>query len=214
MIASVTTDSPATKALTAPLTTTLALAAASWLVAVLLMAGMDMGPATRLGSFWSFVAMWVVMMAAMMLPGTAPAVARRADTAGARAAARFTAGYLAVWVVAGAAVFALDRPHGTGVAGVMAAAGGVYELTPLKRRCRGQCVVSGRTGSGVAVGLCCTGSSVGLMAILLAVGVMNVGWMAVITVVVLAQKVLPAKPTVDVPLTLAIVGFAILMLWR
>jgi hypothetical protein len=35
------------------------------------MNGMDMGVATRLGSFASFVALRVPMMAAMMLPGAA-----------------------------------------------------------------------------------------------------------------------------------------------
>ena len=44
------------------------LAAASWVVAVHRMDGMDMGVATELGSFAFFVAAWVPMMAAMMLP--------------------------------------------------------------------------------------------------------------------------------------------------
>ena len=55
---------------------TLALAAASWVVAVEEMRGMDMGVATELGSLTFFAAVWVPMMAAMMLPGAAPAVSR------------------------------------------------------------------------------------------------------------------------------------------
>ncbi len=43
----------------AALTATLGLAAASWVVAVRQMNGMDMGVATRLGSFAFFVALWV-----------------------------------------------------------------------------------------------------------------------------------------------------------
>ena len=66
-----------TAATAAALTATLGLAAASWVVAVSQMNGMDMGVATRLGSFAFFVALWVWMMAAMMLPGAAPAVLRR-----------------------------------------------------------------------------------------------------------------------------------------
>ena len=58
-----------TAALAAALTATLGLAAAFWGIAVWQMHGMDMGVATRLGSFASFIAVWVVMMAAMMLPG-------------------------------------------------------------------------------------------------------------------------------------------------
>src|SRR6266700_3744888 len=64
------------------LTATLGLAAASWGIAVWQMHGMDMGVATRLGSFASFIAVWMVMMAAMMLPGAAPAVARHARVSG------------------------------------------------------------------------------------------------------------------------------------
>jgi predicted metal-binding membrane protein len=52
---------------------TLGLAAACWVVAVRQMSGMDMGVATRLGSLGFFVTVWVVMMAAMMLPGAAQA---------------------------------------------------------------------------------------------------------------------------------------------
>jgi hypothetical protein len=57
-----------TAATAAALTATLGLAAASWVVAVRQMNGMDMGVATGLGSFAFFVALWVSMMAAMMLP--------------------------------------------------------------------------------------------------------------------------------------------------
>jgi hypothetical protein len=52
----------------AALTATLGLAAASWVVAVRQMNGMEMGVATQLGSFAVFFALWV-SMAAMMLPG-------------------------------------------------------------------------------------------------------------------------------------------------
>ena len=48
-----------TAATAAVLTATLGLAAASWVVAVRLMNGMDMGVATTLGSFTFFVVLWV-----------------------------------------------------------------------------------------------------------------------------------------------------------
>jgi len=66
----------------AALTATLGLAAASWGIAVWQMHGMDMGAATRLGSFEFFIAVWVAMMAAMMLPGAAPAVLRLTQGSG------------------------------------------------------------------------------------------------------------------------------------
>jgi predicted metal-binding membrane protein len=192
----------------AAVATTIGLAAASWVVAIRQMHGMDMGVATRLGSFVPFIAVWVVMMAAMMLPGAAPAVLRRAQASGrVRAVPVFIGSYLATWAVVGGAVYALYRPHGSMAAGAVTVAAGLYELTPLKRHFRGRCRDSVRSGFGF--GLCCVGSSVGLMVMLVALGVMSVTWMSVIAVLVLAQKLLPARAAVDVPLALAIIGFGI-----
>jgi predicted metal-binding membrane protein len=194
-----------TAAMAAALAATAGLAAAFWVIAVRQMQGMDMGVATRLGSFASFTAVWVVMMAAMMLPGAAPAVLRRAQASdGVRAVPLFIGSYLAVWALAGPAVYALYRPHGPVAAGAVTVAAGVYELTPLKRHFRRRCRDSVR--SGFQFGLCCAGSSIGLMLILLALGVMSVTWMAVIAVIVFAQKLLPARAAIDVPLALAIAG--------
>ena len=194
-----------TAAMAAALAATAGLAAAFWVIAVRQMQGMDMGLATRLGSFASFTAVWVVMMAAMMLPGAAPAVLRRAQASdGVRAVPLFIGSYLAVWALAGTAVYALYRPHGPVAAGAVTVAAGVYELTPLKRHFRQRCRDSVR--SGFQFGLCCAGSSIGLMLILLALGVMSVTWMAVIAVIVFAQKLLPARAAIDVPLALAIAG--------
>jgi predicted metal-binding membrane protein len=192
------------------LTATLGLAAAAWVVAVRQMNGMDMGVATRLGSFAFFVAVWVSMMAAMMLPGAAPAVLRRARASGrVRAVPLFVGSYLAVWTLVGFAVYALYRPHGSLAAGAIAIAAGLYEFTPLKQHFRRRCRESVR--SGFEFGLYCVGSSIGLMLILVALSVMSVAWMSVIAVLVLAQKLLPAKAAIDVPLALAIVGLGILI---
>jgi predicted metal-binding membrane protein len=194
-----------TAAMAAALAATIGLAAASWVVAVWQMQAMDMGVATRLGSFESFIAVWVVMMGAMMLPGAAPAVLRRAQASGrVRTVPLFIGSYLAIWALAGAAVYALYRPHGPVAAGAVTVAAGVYEFTPLKRHFRRRCRDNVR--SGFQFGLCCAGSSIGLMLMLVALGVMSVTWMSVIAVLVLAQKLLPAKATVDVPLALAIAG--------
>jgi predicted metal-binding membrane protein len=197
-----------TAALAAALAATLVLAAASWVIAVWQMRGMDMGVATTLGSFAFFIAVWVVMMAAMMLPGAAPAVLRRTQVSGGvRAVPLFIGSYLAVWALVGAAVYALYRPHGPVAAGVVVIAAGAYEITPLKRHFRRRCRESVR--SGFQFGLCCLGSSIGLMAMLVALGVMSVTWMSVIAFLVLGQKLLPAKAAVDVPLALAIIGLGI-----
>jgi predicted metal-binding membrane protein len=194
----------------AALTTTLGLAAASWVVAVRQMNGMDMGVATRLGSFAFFVALWVSMMAAMMLPGAAPAVMRRAHASGrVRAVPLFVGSYLAVWTLVGVALYAFYRPHGSFAAGAVVIAAGVYEFTPLKQHFRQRCRES--VHSGFKFGLYCVGSSIGLMLMLVALGIMSVAWMSVIAVLVLAQKLLPAKAAIDVPLATAILGLGILI---
>jgi len=193
----------------AALTATLGLAAASWVVAVRQMNGMDMGAATTLGPFAFFIALWVSMMAAMMLPGAAPAVLRRVGAGGVRAVPPFVVSYLAVWTLVGVAVYAFYRPHGSFAAGAVVIAAGLYELTPLKQNFRRRCRESVR--SGFEYGLCCVGSSIGLMLMLLALNVMSVRWMALIAILVLAQKLLPAKAAIDVPLALAIVGLGILI---
>jgi predicted metal-binding membrane protein len=195
----------------AALTATLGLAAAAWVAAIGQMNGMDMGVATRLGSFAFFVAVWVSMMAAMMLPGAAPVVLRHARASGrVRTVPLFLWSYLAVWALVGVAVYALYRPHGSFAAGSMVIAAGIYEVTPLKRHFRRRCRESVR--SGFEFGLYCVGSSIGLMLILMALGVMSIAWMAVIAVLAVAQKLLPAKAAIDVPLAVAIVGLGILIL--
>src|SRR5213594_1979259 len=90
----------------AALAATLGLAAAAWIVTVRQMHGMDMGVATQLGSFAFFVAQWVPMMAAMMLPGAVPAVLSRAHANGPVRAVPFVVSYLAVWTLVGALVYA------------------------------------------------------------------------------------------------------------
>jgi len=196
-------------AASAALAATLGLAAVCWVITVWQMHGMNMGTATPLGSFGFFIAVWAAMMAAMMLPGAAPAVARRARVGGVRAVPPFVGSYLAVWALAGVLVYAVDRPHGTLVAGIVTIAAGVYEFTPVKRRYRRRCQEA--TASGLGFGLCCIGSSAGLMAVLVALGVMSVPWMVMITVAVLAQKLLPPIPVVDMLLALAITGLGILI---
>ena len=192
------------------LAATLGLAAACWATAAWLMDGMDMGVVTRPGSFGFFAAAWVTMMAAMMLPGAAPAVARYARVTGkVRAALPFAGSYLAIWALAGVVVYALDRPHGWLAAGAVVIAAGAYELTPVKRDFRRRC--REEAGSGLGFGLCCVGSSVGLMAMLVALDVMSLFWMSVVAVLACAQKLLPAKAAIDVPLALAIVGFGLVI---
>jgi predicted metal-binding membrane protein len=109
----------------------------------------------------------------------------------------------------GLAVYGLYQPHGHAVAAALTIAAGIYELTPLKRACRRRCQADVR--SGFEFGLYCVGSSIGLMAMLLALGVMNVAWMSVVATLVLAQKLIPPKASIDIPLALAIVALGIVI---
>jgi predicted metal-binding membrane protein len=188
----------------------LGVAAACWLVSIRRMSGMDMGPATGLGSFAFFLGLWVPMMAAMMLPAALPAVSSAVRGAGrAVAAPRFVAAYLAVWTCFGAAVYLLYRTHGTTAAGVLVVAAGLYELAPLKRSCRRRCREGGR--AGFTFGANCLGSSVGLMTIALALGVMSLTWMVVVAVAISLQKLVPPHPLLDGALAAAIVALGVLV---
>ncbi len=89
-------------------------------------------------------------------------------------------------------------------------AAGAYEFTPLKQQLRRRRRDS--AGSGFGFGRRCAGSSIRLMAMLVALGAMSIPWMAVITIVVLAQKLLAAKAAIDAPLAPAIAGLGILII--
>jgi predicted metal-binding membrane protein len=195
----------------AALAATLGIAAVCWFVAIREMSGTDMGVSSRLGSFAFFLALWAAMMAAMMLPGAVPAVLSLAQASGRVLSVQlFVASYLAVWTLVGLAVYALYRPHGTIAAGVCAVVARSYELTPLKGHVRRLC--RERVRSGLHFGLSCVGSSSGLMLVLLALGLMSITWMSVIAVVIAAQKLLPPRAALDVPVALAIVALGVLIL--
>jgi predicted metal-binding membrane protein len=192
-----------------------ALALGAWVVTVWRMRGMDMGPGTDLGGLGWYLGVWVTMTAAMMLPSALPmmlVVGRTSPTA----AGPFASGYLVVWTTYGLAAYGVARAlAGTGwlawdraghyVAGGTLAAAGLYQLTPLKRACLRHCrsplgfVVSHwRSGSVGAVrmgaehGAYCVGCCWGLMLVLFTLGVMSLLWMAIVTAVIFAEKVLPA----------------------
>jgi predicted metal-binding membrane protein len=153
---------------------------------------------------------WVAMMAAMMLPGAIPAAfgaAKARDRM--RTVPLFVGSYLAVWALVSVVVYALYRPHDAVAAAVVVIAAGIYELTPIKRYFRRRCRETVR--SGIEFGLCCAGSCIGLMLLLVAIDVMSVAWMAVIGGAIFVQKILPAKAVFDVPFALAIVGLGALI---
>jgi predicted metal-binding membrane protein len=196
--------------------TLFAIAAAAWWWTDGRMQGMDQGPWTALGGFGWFVGVWLVMMAAMMLPSVAPTVALYARMTRARrplAPLAFTAGYLVLWGAVGVLgyaaawaaqdVLAWDR-GGRWIAGVTLLAAALYELTPLKAACLRRCRSplgfllgawrDGRSGAlrmGARHGAWCVGCCWALMASLFALGIMSLAWMAFVAALIAAEKVLP-----------------------
>jgi predicted metal-binding membrane protein len=197
-----------------------ALAAVGWWWTVDRMRGMDDGPWTALGAFGWFLGVWVVMMAAMMLPSLAPTVALYSRMTRQRSPwspLSFTAGYLVVWAGAGVVAFTIgvaitevfgdvlawDR-GGRWAAGTTLIIAAVYELTPLKDVCLGKCRsplgfllgswrdgVSGALRMGARGGAWCVGCCWALMASLFALGVMSVTWMAVVAALIAFEKTMP-----------------------
>ena len=187
-------------------------AAIAWIVTVERMRGMDAGPGTDLGALGWYLGVWVTMSAAMMLPSAVPAAVFVARVSRVLPTLLFTAGYLAAWTAYGLVAYALFRlvtaldpawlawdrggPYATGAVLVVA---GLYELTPLKaaclRRCRSVEQDPGDRLSGLRAGLehglYCVGASWALMAVLFALGVMSVLWMAIVAAVIFVEKVLP-----------------------
>jgi predicted metal-binding membrane protein len=197
-----------------------ALAALSWWSTAGRMDGMDDGPWTAFGTFGWFLGVWIVMMAAMMLPSLAPTAALYSRMTRGRSPALplvFTAGYLVAWGAAGAFAFAVavlghavagevlawDRA-GRWAAGVTLLIAAAYELTPLKDMCLGKCrsplgflLGAWRDGPGGALrmgathGAWCVGCCWALMASLLALGVMSLAWMAFVAALIALEKTLP-----------------------
>lgn len=170
--------------------------------------------------------MWVVMMVAMMVPAVLPMliVFRGLDRgpSGGADPLLFALGYLLAWslfsILAALAQWLL---HGAGwlggsllslrplAAGSILVFAGLYQLTPLKNSCLEKCRSpmgyflsnwrDGRLGAlamGVHHGLFCIGCCWVLMLIMFVGGTMSVVTMALLTIFIVAERVLPPGPWV------------------
>ncbi len=136
----------------------------------------------------------------------------------------FPAGYLIVWL--GIAVAASLLQWGLGflisgekalidaaplIGGVMLVLAGLYQWSALKQACLSQCRSpmrffmsnwrDGSTGAfrmGLHHGLYCVGCCWAMMALMFVGGVMNLVWMAVLTLVMLLEKIAPGGKEGDV----------------
>jgi len=167
--------------------------------------------------------MWTVMMAAMMLPSAAPLVRTFARTTGAPSPVlptfAFAAGYLAVWTAFSALatlgqwgllelrlITPMMESASGWLSGGLLIGAGAFQFTRFKSTCLNKCrsplgflMTEWRPGAGGAFvmglhhGVYCAGCCAMLMLLLFVLGVMNLAWIAVLTLIVLAEKALPTE---------------------
>lgn len=193
----------------------LVVAAAAWVGTVAVAGGMGATPGAMGMALPAFLAVWLLMMAAMMLPAVAPVARLYLRTITASRPQRvglFLTGYLAVWTAAGVPAFGLavaagwaaqTHPTAAQVAAVGTFLGvAAYQLSPLKdmclRACRSPLGLLLRYSSyggrfrdlrvGWHHGLYCLGCCWALFAALLALGTMNLLPMVVLATVVAGEK--------------------------
>lgn len=181
-----------------------------------------------------FVALWTVMMAAMMLPSILPVALLFATLSSSRAelglrpapVTIFGIGYIATWTLLGVGVGLAKESLGplasAGGQPLVAAAlivAGAFQLTRWKEFCLGQCRSpmhffmdhwrDGRTGAalmGAHHGAYCIGCCWGFMVALIALGMMNLVWMVLVAVAVFAEKAAPGGPRLA-----AVIGGALIL---
>lgn len=165
-----------------------------------------------------WLAMVVAMMTPTVLPWILAYATLVTPVAGARpwrAIAAFTTGYLTVWfgysLAAAGLQMALARAGlllgdrvGTALGGALLIAAGAFQFMSLKAACLAHCRsplsyfiarwLDGPIGGlrlGFSHGAYCLGCCWLVMLTALALGVMNLAWMAVLTVVVMLEQVAP-----------------------
>jgi len=188
--------------------------------------------------------MWAVMMAAMMLPSALPmilAFARLGERSGEPARARvFVAAYLLVWTGFSAVATALQWmlqavewvdpmivSTSLVLSGALLAIAGVYQFTPLKKVCLDTCrtpvgflMGEWRTGAagafrmGLRHGLFCAGCCWAVMALLFVGGVMNLPWIAALSIVVAIEKMAPRGERIAIVLGVVLIVAGVASWWR
>ena len=230
------------------LTLLLVLVAASW--AILLWQsrtaqGMGGGLTMGMGATL-FLAIWVVMMVAMMFPSAVPvilAVARvQRDTGSFRYAFAptgvFVGAYLLIWTLFGglaylgalaASELAQQVPwimmNAARIGGGILVLAGIYQLTSLKRVCLAKCRApqdfilhsrgkgySGSLRMRLKYGIYCLGSYWLLFVLLFPLGIMNIAAMALLTVLIFAEKCFPLGARIAQFAALALILYGTLVI--
>lgn len=224
----------------APSALLLVAAAAAWVWLVTRWGGTPAMAGTMGLGLPAFLAVWTLMMAAMMLPATAPVAGLYARTITVHRTPRmavFTVAYLLVWAAAGLPAYglaaalgrvtSLPAVTGTAVAAAVFAVNGVYQLTPLKDRCLARCrspvgmimryasypAPSRDLRAGLHHGAFCLGCCWSLMVVLAAFGVMNLWAMVVLAAVISVEKLAPAGHLVARAVGVASLALAVAVFW-
>jgi predicted metal-binding membrane protein len=179
------------------------------------MAWMPMPGETRLAAAAGFLAMWVAMMGAMMLPSLVPTLTR--DRPAVESPGLAGASYYAVWAVAGAGVYVVGTALVTAelrwpalgpaipiARGVVLVAAGWVQLTPWKARhlacCREGRPGLARTGTawrrGINLGVDCVLCCVPFMTLLVVTGMMNLATIALTAFAITVERMAHAPARV------------------
>jgi predicted metal-binding membrane protein len=171
-------------------------------------------------TFTMWIVMMVGMMAPAAMPVllvVAAAHARRAEHRAPTTVLLFALGYITLWLAFSACAtlgqwalhdaallsqaMAVESPL---VGAAVLVAAGAYQLSPAKRACLQHCQTpmsflmshwreggAGAFRMGLHHGLYCVGCCWALMAVLFVVGVMNLAWVAALTVFILIERIGP-----------------------
>jgi len=182
--------------------------------------GLTMGMSALL-----FMAIWIVMMVAMMFPTAAPMILMFSNISASKQKQErpfiptwiFVSAYLLIWSLCGGVAYSLAigieqlaaqsiwlMENAARLGGVVLVVAGLYQLSPLKDICLAKCrtpfqfiLSSWHDGYGGALrmglehGAYCLGCCWLLFVILFPLGIMNIAVMALLTVLIFAEKALP-----------------------
>lgn len=219
-----------------------AAATVAWCNAMPAMSEMPMAWMPMCGQTWwsfaaSFVTMWTVMMAAMMLPSLLPVLRQYRGALRLAGKPNLDAqmalagvGYFAVWVLIGVMVFGLGAvlaqlemawPLLARVApvasGAVVLAAGALQFSAWKARQLARCRAVPASGRatwrfGLRLGLRCAASCAGLTAILLVTGVMDLRAMAAVSAAITLERLAPAGQRVARCIGAVAIGAGLLMM--
>lgn len=149
--------------------------------------------------FAAFLAMWVAMMGAMMLPSLAPTLLR--DDGARDSAALTAAGYFTMWAAFGAGLYAAGVTLMAAemrwpafaraiplLQGCVLFAAGLVQLSPWKARHLQCCRAGPRDALGLKLGSECVLCCVPFMTALVVLGMMNLAVIAVIAVAITVER--------------------------